>query len=337
MGNRLSWVAAKGLDKAAMLETFGFVETGEIEDDSVGRMSVAEFPGWTVLRSDDFSFFEPPTLAARFPEGEVVGGQCYDSVMYSGAYGFEGGRQIWSVVNDPDEDPFALATTGRPPKELDVIRRRLDDQQAAETDDEVNYVYEGPMLLTAALTGFHPGEWRPRSGVVFHAVEGRLSGAAGERQAAARALRERLKEAVLTQLVPAAEALGFEPVARRPDFLKFHGPNPAVLVRLRGEWSDTLEFRWAADRDGPRVEMVFFVRRGAESRYGEVGLAWEPPPRRSILDRLTGKNKEHPEAAFERAVGGTRALIDAVDRYLKDGTPHPRIRPPRYFDDEPAD
>lgn len=330
MGQRCSWVAVKGVDKARVLETLGLVETGEVEDPyaAIADLSAAQFPGWTVVRADSFKFFATESLSERFPEGEVVGGQFYESANYGTLYGHHNGRRTWSVVRDIDKDRDDVATDGALPAEFAAVRDQFKREQAAPGNQDVDIILEIPLSLSAVICGFRPDRDAP--GARFMVVEARQKGAAGERQDAAIAMRRRLAAAIDGELIPAAQALGFQRASDLPP--DYPAPNsPTMLIRFRDGLSEILDFHPRVGSDGPSLAMSFFVRKGVEFRQGIPGLAQAPSPKRSFFD-VFSKSKESPEEAFARTVAGARDLLQHVDSHLKDGTAHPHIKPARYYD-----
>ncbi len=330
MGQRCSWLAVKGVDKDRVLETLGLVETGEVEDPyaAIADLSVAQLPGWTVVRAGSFEFFRTETLSERFAAGEVVGGQFYENANYSTLYGHHDGRPTWSVVRDIEKDREDVAADGALPAEFAAVRDQVRREQAAPGNEDVDVIIEIPLALSGAICGFRPDRDAP--GAQFMVVEARQTGAAGERQDAAIAMRRRLDAAIEGDLIPAAQVLGFQRASDLPP--DYPAPNsPTMLVRFRDGLSEILDFRPGIGRDGPSLAMSFFVRKGMEFRRGAPGLAQPPSPKRSFFD-IFGKSRESPEEAFARVVAGARDLLPHVDSHLKDGTQHPDIKPARYYD-----
>jgi hypothetical protein len=83
--------------------------------------------------------------------------------MFSAAFGFRDGVQTWTVVHDPDQGMYSLATTGEPPPELDAIRTRLKSQQEAEGGEEadVDFMFDAAPDLVAALSGYERNRGDP--------------------------------------------------------------------------------------------------------------------------------------------------------------------------------
>jgi len=329
MNMKTSWVAVRGVDKARVLECFDLIETGEVETVYFPDLGVAELPGWTVLQSGKFDFFKPKAVAAAVKSGEAFGGQAYDVVMYSAAYGIVDGKQVWSVVHDVDKTPRDVIVEGTPPAEFRAVLDQLRRAQAEPGNENVDHIFDAPIVLTAALCGYRPDFADPTLPAVdFRLVEPALKGRAGERQRAALAFQDRLSRATELEVIPVAEALGFQRASALPP--EYPRPNsPTMLVRFRDGRSEIIDFHPDWRGGEPQIAISLFVRNGTEFRNGRVGRALTPAPGRSFMDVLRGR-REDPEQALARSVRDARELIDVVDRYLKDGTSDPRLTPPLY-------
>jgi hypothetical protein len=326
-----SWIAIKDADAGAVLQRLGLTLTGQIDWRGEAGLACAETPGWVVVTAQTFDYFDG-LLEAFATEAEMIAGQCWDTAMYSAARGYSAGAKTWSVVHDPDAGRDDISVEGSAPGELAAIRDRLMREQAEHADEQVDYIYGIPTELAAALCGYSPeGGVAPQT--VLRVIEPLRSGKAGERQAHERALREALAADVTHKLFPLAESLGFEPAARHPALQAFYRFGASqLLVRRRGEWSDCVEIVSDLSDGAPRVGIEFFVRRGDAPRYGRSGVTSVPPPRLTIMEHFQGPKPAQP-ADIAKAIDQGRDLLMAVDRYLREGAPHPNIRPPIYRDD----
>jgi hypothetical protein len=165
----------------------------------------------------------------------------------------------------------------------------------------------------------------------FRVAERRRSGAAGERQAAKLAFERRLAEAIRSEVYPAAGALGFGPVSAGSGHREI-GPDASTLVRRRDGWVEELVFRPGHYGGFAGVEILFFAQREGELRGGSPGQAMGPPPKRSLIQLFTGRNAEPENEALARAVREAWELLPHLDKHLREGTPHPNIRPADYYD-----
>jgi hypothetical protein len=160
MSISVSWVAVKGASKDAVLDALGLVETGDVEDaDDLPECAWAELPGgWQVVAATEFDCAEPEYLAALSAGGVAIGFQISEVVMVSTAYGYEDGREVWSVVHDPDVDVDDIEVTGNAPAQLAGIRAGLKRKQAEDAEGGVDYLFDAPAALSAALCGYRPDE-----------------------------------------------------------------------------------------------------------------------------------------------------------------------------------
>lgn len=332
MGLNTTWIAAKDISKDRVLEALGLIETGEFEGMTIPPAAVAEFPGdWVVVHYDrPWLFKASDAVAVRFPKGDFLWGTSSETVMWSGAYGVRDGVQIWAIVHDCGQEQPATEVSGSPPAEMAAIMDDLARKQAEPGNEHVDYLFEAPMAVTTALCGYNPLRDR-EAPVIFHVLEPRRSGAAGERQQRDITLRKRMARAVDEDLIPAAEALGFQRADSLPDGT-FNGPAmvPNTLVRFRDDWVESLAFIWMIHKGAARIGMTFFAQRRGQARGGCLGQAVTPAPKRSILELFTGRKEEPGDAAMARVVPEARELLRLVDEHLKTGALHPQIEPARY-------
>jgi hypothetical protein len=84
--------------------------------------------------------------------------------MCSTASGWKNGQRIWHVDHDSETSVENLTATGELPAEFAGIHRELQAQQDAEGPDGcVDYIFDVPVKLTEALTGYNyaenSGDW----------------------------------------------------------------------------------------------------------------------------------------------------------------------------------
>jgi hypothetical protein len=332
MGLVASWIAVKTEDAGPVLAELGLVETGEYDLGDLVLDSFAVLPGWTVVFVPDFNFAAPETMRRLSARHDAVGCQASESAMHSAAFGYSAGEQVWAVEHDPEMAGPGLKTHGRLPIEFETERDEALRRQAEAEDGDVDDIFDVPLALTAALCGYRPDQDTAPADVVFRFVEPIRTGKAGKRQAAARALRDRLAARVRDELFPAAQRLGFEALIGHPAFHQFYPRRVTnTFVRFRGDQSDCLEFQWGLPGGVPQIGLNFFVRKGAEPCYGRAGHASAPIKPLTLLERFTGR-KQDPEAAIGKAIADALQMLDAVDRHLRDGTTDPNLRPADYHD-----
>jgi hypothetical protein len=152
MGFSLSWLAVRGKTPEALLEQLGLSRTGEHEEIPESEIVGAQLPGgWYVVVNDhDVRFVDDAVLEMVSVGGEAVTCFVEEHVMCSAATGWKNGKEVWAVIHEAERGLEHLAEDGRLPPELAAIRDRL----GAEEADGVDYIFDVPVELAEALTGF---------------------------------------------------------------------------------------------------------------------------------------------------------------------------------------
>jgi hypothetical protein len=154
MGWKVSWIGVRGREKAEVLASLGLENSGSEGDFLNSEFSFVELPtGWMVFVSTIPDWARPDVVAQASSDAEAVGCQMHEGVNFSSACGFEQGVQKWSLVHYPDDDRI-LDVEGEPPAAFATIRDDLFRRQ--EDDDHVDYIFDVPVTLTAAICGFRP-------------------------------------------------------------------------------------------------------------------------------------------------------------------------------------
>jgi hypothetical protein len=177
MGLNLSWIATRGLDKAEVLARLGLVMTGQTGEYFDTARSCAELPGdWLIVYANRMDWATPERIAAVSVGGEAVGCQMSETVMWSGAWGCRDGAREWSVTHDPDKDLNGVKVEGDPPSQLpDVMATARRGQERG--DDSVDYMFDVPVELVAAVCGFNANELD--RGLVFSVLAPEARGGSG--------------------------------------------------------------------------------------------------------------------------------------------------------------
>jgi hypothetical protein len=172
VGVSATWVAVKGKDPSVVLSEFGLEPTGEIDELPLeSPIAGVTLPGgWYILILDRYGH-----RLARDEIIERVSRDCdafvvceEEHVMASGAAHWTDGQQLWRVAHDPSgEDVYNLDVAGTAPEEFDVLRREKFAAQEREPQDPklpVDHVYDVPLELAGAATGFSLLETEPEGG-----------------------------------------------------------------------------------------------------------------------------------------------------------------------------
>lgn len=155
MGFSISWIATKSLAAAEALDLLGLTDTGDPTDRDDELVSLAELPsGWLLLYSTNFDFAAPGWLKALSTAGVAMGCQVEEHVMFSGVRFFEGGEEAWAVVHDSEQAADHLSISGARPAELAPILERLTREQEEDEAGDVDFIFDIPIELAAAICGF---------------------------------------------------------------------------------------------------------------------------------------------------------------------------------------
>jgi hypothetical protein len=170
----LSWIAVKGLDKVAVLDTLGLAEVPPDVEPFYPKQAVAELPsGWVIILAEDFMYPTPKRMAALSVGGMALACSIDERVMYSVARGYADGQAVWSVDhNGGEKGIYHLDVAGAPPPELAEARARRTALQDAEggAEAEVDFVFEVPAETIEALCGYRFDSER-EDGPTFTALE----------------------------------------------------------------------------------------------------------------------------------------------------------------------
>ena len=161
MGLSISWIAAKGVGRDAMLKALGLAEIGPpITDHPVApqaKFAAFELSGWTFVISSDNRLASRERVSAVSQAGLAVGVYLEEHVMVSGAFGASDGRLVWSIQHDPEFGLNHLDVWGEPPPALAEIQAKL--RHELETKDDADYLFDAPMEVAATVCGFDPNEF----------------------------------------------------------------------------------------------------------------------------------------------------------------------------------
>jgi hypothetical protein len=172
MGYSVWWLAVSGKTPDAVLDELGLAR-GEETDWFYGRPLVAgTLPtGWFFVylnREAPVWYYEPQILALS-AGCRVLTCEAEEHAMASSATEYAEGRKLWHVKHD---EPGDLTADGDLPPEYAAIAESFSKQQeeADREGEEVDYLFDVPVELSRALTGFRHDSSPPR-GTVFHVLE----------------------------------------------------------------------------------------------------------------------------------------------------------------------
>lgn len=165
MGYALSWVAVKDSTPEAVQEFLQLRPTGQRSTVTESGVDGVKLPGgwYVVVTNRDFTLVEDDFLKSLSALGEVV--MCYveEHVMASGAAGWHDGKCDWSLTHDSQKGVYHLDVKGEPPPPFNEIYDRLaqNQKEAGGENSEGDYIFDVPVALAKALTGFVHNEDPP--------------------------------------------------------------------------------------------------------------------------------------------------------------------------------
>jgi hypothetical protein len=188
MGDAIIWLAFRGVERKDILERLNLKSATESDSDV---FSAALPDQWHLVLGDGLGFMDDANMNRACADCSAVSCYLESHVMVSAAAGWEKGRRIWSVLHDYEEGPNNLESEGELPAAYPAICETLMAKQKAQGNrPRVDYIFDVPIELAAAVAGFHylrgtsdgypdleglemavmpssPGEWwsrpRPRS------------------------------------------------------------------------------------------------------------------------------------------------------------------------------
>jgi hypothetical protein len=186
VGVSISWVAIRGGERRDAIQRVGLIETARVVDRDRAKASAADLPsGWLLIYSRNLDFVTPQRLQALSIGGVALGCLVEEHVMFSGLRWFEDGREQWSVIHEGEQGAHNLAVAGDLPAQFPAIRERLfreqhDDEEDDDEEYDVDFIFELPIELGAALCGFrHDTIDEEQGGLVFTELKAPASGGLG--------------------------------------------------------------------------------------------------------------------------------------------------------------
>jgi hypothetical protein len=318
MGLNLSWIGVQGGQRAVVLDQFGFEEVGEVADEIGADYACAALPnGWLVFVTADRSFEMDGPLAKISSDFFAVGCEMSETGMVSRARAFADGSLLWTVVHDPDKDEQGVIVEGVPPSPFEDIRQRLQAEQAAAGNSDVDYMFDLPTELAASICGYRPGQTRGLEWAVLRKKTPDKSRTPVRRP-------KSLSAAMKAELLPLLQSLGWH-LANDPPSLS----DPGEIIRSFGRQEQTLWFDFGSGEE--TYIIVHFNSWEAisdSSRYAVSGFTRDPSVRLPFWKRFTWKHLREntrpyavPDDPVRAAIDKAKGEILAVDTFLKTDTP----------------
>lgn len=165
MGYAHDWVSVAGLGKEEVLARLGIVDRGEpIEFPRRGQTAWAITPQGRVVVVMGYGRLSAGHVAEVSECASVIAARAEGNDCTSSIWGYEDGRQIWSVASEADdherlydeEVEKGLTMQGDPPSEFAAIRDRLLAERDAEDEDDQGFLFMAPVELAEVLGGWAP-------------------------------------------------------------------------------------------------------------------------------------------------------------------------------------
>ncbi|MDP3736110.1 MAG: hypothetical protein Q8R02_01895 [Hyphomonadaceae bacterium] len=159
MGLAISWCGVQG-SRADVLDAAHLQDTNEADEYYETAFAAADFPGgWTVIVAKDFSHFLDEGRLKEFSKGRrLVAVLVEEHAMFCKASEWRDGAEIWSAEHDGDTGP-AMQTSGALPASFADVHAEMLAKQ--ESDKEVDFIFEVPVVLAQQIVGFKHDEELP--------------------------------------------------------------------------------------------------------------------------------------------------------------------------------
>lgn len=152
MGFRICWMATQA-PRELVLDTLHATETGQASDfPDFDHCLVDLRNGWTIVWAEDETFFSPKKCEALSRSFPLIGVHVNETVMHSSIVSCENGQTAWAVWHEGDEVADHLDASGNPPESFARIAADARAQQAS--GDDVDYLFDVPLMLASELCGF---------------------------------------------------------------------------------------------------------------------------------------------------------------------------------------
>jgi hypothetical protein len=155
-------MAVRGKPAASVLNELGLRGTGEYDEvpDSPHTWGADLPEGWYLVFANRCDTVEKWPLARLSAGAELATCSVEEHVMVSEACGWSDGTKIWSVTHNSEEGIEHIHADGDLPPAFWSIHDQLDAQQAEAGGEEsdVDYLFDVPIGLAKAVTGFRHDE-----------------------------------------------------------------------------------------------------------------------------------------------------------------------------------
>ncbi len=163
MGYSIAWILVRGKTKEDVLDQLALADTGEPDEANESLVSGAALPGggYLVFFNDmGHAAMQAPSMGRLSSGCEALGCQVEEAIMASAAFLYKDGAKVWDVAHLADQGLYHLAVDGAAPALLETIHTEMKASQdeAGGEDAAVDWLFEVPLMLATALSGFRHDE-----------------------------------------------------------------------------------------------------------------------------------------------------------------------------------
>lgn len=167
MGFSITWCAVREKDADRLLEDLNLTPTGETEEFPESAVSMAKLDtGWRIIWCNkyDSPIIGSKKLAEISLERDVLFCLIEEHVMASSLEFWSASNQKWWISHQCENSPEDLDIAGELPECFPAIKREMeeaqkaDDEEYADVDYVVDYIFEIPLKVAQTLVGFKHDE-----------------------------------------------------------------------------------------------------------------------------------------------------------------------------------
>ena len=166
MGFAIAWCAVPEAEGDAFLNRLGLLDTGETEEIPESLIGVARLDsGWRLLWYNEYDcpFLGEEQRREHSKHHDLLFCLVEEHCMVSSSELWSGGSRKWWISHEGIDGPKGLDFSGDPPANFQQIKAEMEAEQEKQggTAADVDYIFEIPLLVAKALTGFKHDEACP--------------------------------------------------------------------------------------------------------------------------------------------------------------------------------
>lgn len=166
MGYSITWCAVPEKHAEGFLDQLGLERTDETEEYPESLITTAKLDtGWQLLLYNKYEcpFLQELDRQRISADYDLLFCLVEEHVMASSAEMWSGGKRKWWLSHEGENGPKGLSIVGEPPESYLVIRKEMEQSQAAAGGDgaNVDYIFEIPLRVAQSMVGFKHDEICP--------------------------------------------------------------------------------------------------------------------------------------------------------------------------------